>query len=411
MRNGLILLFGLLVLFPLVHAQVVTVASYNVDPSPVIPGQTFTLYAYVYNNNGVFAKNVVFTLELGEGTGDTSFPFSIEPTDTLTRSLGGIPAYTTVQVQYKIQVSPDALDGAYTLNLKAAEQGKSGGILPVSIQVLSRKPILSIIQSIPTIVGTGQMDSIQLTIKNTGSSPAVDVLVSLKEDRTVTSTGTIVERDIVPLGASSQYIAQLGVNNTTVVNVPILVNPSATSKPYFVPVTLTYYDENKTSYSTTDYVGLKVVGGPNLEAIAADAEPLLVPGKPSRLTIDLFNNGLGPAKFVQARVQSDFFSIPTQDFFIGTIESDDFDSLVLDGVVSPSVAPGEYLVNVSLFYKNEFGDVTQIGKSVNVRVYSPSEVPSSNGENGFPLWIIAIVILGIGYWWFRLRKPTNGNGK
>ncbi|MFH0969885.1 MAG: hypothetical protein V1776_00270 [Candidatus Diapherotrites archaeon] len=394
----------------LAHAQLVTVSSYNIDPSPTIPGQTFTLYAYVYNSSPISAIDTVFTLELGSDTTDSSFPFSIEPTDTLTRSLGTVLGFSTVLVKYQIQVDPAALDGQYTINLKASSQNQSGGVLPIVINIVARKPILSIIQSSPTQVEIGHTDSLQLTLKNTGSSTATNILVSLQEDRTVTSTGAVVERDIVPLGASTQFVSSLGVGSTTIVNVPILVNPSASSKPYYVPVTIEYYDENKSLYTETSYLGLKVVGSPNLEAIVADAEPLLVPGGKSRLTIDLFNNGLGPAKFVQAQVDAGFFSIPSDAFFIGTIESDDFDSLLLDGIVSSSVSPGEYPVDVHIQYKNEFGDSFSFTKVVNVRVYSPGDVPSANGDNGFPIWIFLIVIVGIGYWWFKIRKKKNGNG-
>ena len=123
---------------------------------------------------------------------------------------------------------------------------------------------------------------------------------------------------------------------------------------------------------------------------------------------DLFNNGLGPAKFVRATVSSDFFSLPTRDFFIGTIESDDFDSLLLDGTVSSSVAPGEYPIDVVVGYKNEFGDPVSLTETVNVRVYAPGEVPSSSGEGGFPWWLVLLVIVGAGYWWFRMRKPKGG---
>lgn len=385
-----------------------TISSYNVEPSPVIPGQNFTLYAYVYNGTATPATDVVFSLELGRDASDTSFPFSIEPTDTLTRNLGTIPPFTTVQVKYIIRVDPAALNGSYPMQLRVGEAGQPGGTLEATIQVLARNPVLSIIELTPSQIGVGETATLNLSLKNTGSSRATDVIVSLREDRTVTSGGAVIERDIVPLGASSQFIASLMPGETSMISIPVLVNPSATSRPYFIPVTLDFYDENKTQYTTTEYLGLKVVGQPSLGLIVADAEPLLTPGKMSRLTIDLFNNGLGPAKFVQARVSSNFFSIPTNEFFIGTIESDDFDSLVLDGVVAANTTAGDHPVNVMITYKNEFGETTVVDEIVNVHVYNASEVPSANGGNDFPLWIIVIVVLAAGYWWFKVRKPKNG---
>jgi hypothetical protein len=402
------ILVGLFLLAFAIAGNALSISSYSMDPSPAIPGQTMTLYAYIYNDTSVSVDNVVFSLQLGENTTDTSYPFSIEPTDTLTRELGALKPYQTVQVQYRIGIAPDALDGDYRINLKAARGGikSEGATKEVTVQILARKPIVSIVSSTPTEVGIGNSTSLGITIRNTGSSPAYDILLSIEEDRTVTSAGTVVERYIVPLGASSVYVDQLGVGESRTINMPILIDPSAVSKPYFLPVSVDYYDSSKTEYTGTDYLGLKVLGKPQLGLLLSEADPLPVPGKPSKITIDMFNTGLGPAKFITAKVNADFISIPTNEFFIGTIESDDFDSIVLDSVVSSSVSPGDRTISVVLDYKNEFGDPETKSYSVPIHVYSASEVPDGNGGFDFTLLLIAVVIAGA-VWWFKFRKPKK----
>ncbi len=388
-----------------VYAQTVQVDSISADPSPVIPGQTFTLYAYLTNVSSIPAKGVQATLVLGQDSTDTSFPFSIEPTDTLTRELGTVPGFATVQVKYQIQVDSQALDGIYPIVLNVTDSvGSGGGTLTYNVNVVSRKPILSIIQATPTFVKAGETVTIQLTYKNTGSSPAFDILAGLTEDRTVTSGGVIVERNIIPLGAAFAYASTLGVGDTTTISIPLLINPASESKPTFVPITLTYYDSNKTQYTSTDFIGLKVSAEPILNVLTAEAEPLLVPGKLSRLAIDVYNVGLGPAKFVTASVQVDFLAAPQKQFFIGTIESDDFDTLFLDGVVSSSISPGDHPVTVTITAKNEYGDPITVTQILNAKVYS-SSAANGNGSEGFPLWIIVLVLVVIGYWWFKMRKP------
>ncbi|MEK6821389.1 MAG: hypothetical protein AABY11_03250, partial [archaeon] len=246
MKHYILFLFAVLALAATVHAQVPTVTSYNVEPSPVIPGSTFTLYAYVLNNTSLPIDDAIFTLQLGEDSFDTSFPFSIEPTDSLVRSLGVIPPFATIQVKYQIRVDPSALDGSYTLRLFTSSGSSAGDVLDVPIQIFSRKPVLSIISATPSEVSVGATTTLSLMLKNTGTSPATNLLISIKEDRTVTAGGAVVERDIVPLGASAQYLANLGPGDTATIMMPILVNPSATSKPYFVPITIDFYDENQT---------------------------------------------------------------------------------------------------------------------------------------------------------------------
>ncbi|MEK6902271.1 MAG: CARDB domain-containing protein, partial [archaeon] len=361
-RMLLVLVVSLIALTVPVHALIIS--SYNADPSPVGSGQSFTLFAYVTNDTQSPAENVTMQLQLGKTPQDTSFPFSIEPTDTLTRSLGTVPPFTTVQVQWQVQVSPQALDGTYPLVFYSFADGKSGGTLTANIQITSNNPVLAVISSTPTTGKSGEETTLHLTVKNTGSSTATDILVALKEDRTVTASGVVIERSIIPLGASSYYIQSLSPGETADIFIPVIVNPAAESQPYFIPVSFEFYDGEKTKSTSTDYIGIKIESSPILSTLVSDATPLLSPGKKSRVSVDLFNQGLGPAKFVTVSVSSDSFIISQKDFFIGTIESDDFDTIILDGTVPSSVAPGDYSLTLNISYKNEFGDPTIVEKNL-----------------------------------------------
>ncbi len=406
-----LVLVGLfLVLFTLsVHAQAMQVDSISTDPSVVSPGQTFTLIAYLTNATVAASKDVKATLDLSADSTDTSFPFSIEPTDSLARNLGAVPGFSTIQVKYQIQVDPSALDGSYSVVMRVADSTGLGGTLTFPVEISVRQPILTIIDASPSLVKTGETVSMDITLKNTGSSSAYDIRVSLKEDRTVTSTGAIVERTILPLGAASAYTPLLAPGAITVVRIPILITPNAESKPTFVPVTLDFTDSSKEEYTSTDYIGLKVTSEPALDAIVSDSVPVLVPGKTSRLSIDLFNQGLGPAKFVTATITSDFFTAPQTEYFIGTIESDDFDTITLDAAVLSFTSTGEHPLTIVVRAKNEYGDPISFTKTINATVYG--SVPSVNGgDSPFPLIVIALIII-VGIWWFRFRKPKNGNGK
>ncbi len=409
MKHILLLLVALTLFLSTAHALQVT--SYNVEPSPVLPGQTFTLYAYVYNETTSVAKDAQFILILGKNSQDTAYPFSIEPTDSIVRNLGNIPAFTTVQVQYQVTVNPSATDGIYTIQLLADSASGGGGKLEVPILIFTRTPVLTIVQSSPSTALVGETVNLQLTLKNMGVSPAYDIVVSLAEDRTVTSTGVVVERSIVPLGSASTFVGDLTIGDTKTITVPVSISPTATSKAYFVPVTIDYYDSNHSVYSSTDYIGLKVSGEPELNAYPSDATPLPQAGKASRLSIDIFNTGLGPAKFVTASVSSDVFTSNQSDYFIGTIESDDFDTIIIDSLVSSSVSPGMYPVSVIINYKNEYGDVQSFTKEVQMKVYSSGEANGGNGDSSpLPLIVGILVVAGL-IWWFRFRKPANGKGK
>ncbi|MBM3282379.1 MAG: hypothetical protein FJY86_03505 [Candidatus Diapherotrites archaeon] len=392
-----------------VHAQATQVDSISTSPATVAPGQTFTLYAYITNMASATAKDVQAILDLGADSTDTSFPFSIEPTDTLSRNLGVVPGFSTVQVKYQVRVDPSALDGSYDVVLRTLDSTGNGGTLASSVEIAARQPILTIIDVSPSVVYAGSTSSLEVTLKNTGSSPAYDIRLSVKEDRTVTSAGTVVERTILPSGAASSYTSILGAGEVVTVNMPLLINPSAESKPTFVPITLDYLDSAKNTYESTDYLGLKVSAEPLLDAIYADASPVLVPGKTSKLSIDLFNQGLGPAKFAVASIASDDFTFDQSQFFIGTIESDDFDSIIVNATPKSGVSAGEHSIRVSVLAKNEYGNPLTLVKEVAVPVFA--SVPNGNGGDS-PLGLIVLLVLaGVAVWWFRFRKPKNGASK
>ncbi len=410
--NKLVFIFlGVLFFTVGAHAQALTISSVNVDPSPALPGGYITITAFVTNNSQIPVQDAQFMLQLRKDESKTNFPFSLDPQDSPIRDLGTVPGFQTITVKYNVQVDAAALDGAYAISFQAGPRGKPGGNLEYTVNVRARNPILTVISSTPTTLQLGQNSELRLDVKNIGSSSAQDIRIGVGEDRTVTSTGVVVERDIFPLGAAFVYVPRLAPGESTMVNLPMLVNPSATSKPYFIPITMSFYDSNKTSYSSTDYVGLKVVSAAQLGITVAKYDVFPIPGEVATVTIDLFNTGLGAAKLLEAHAETDWMDLSKKDFFIGTIESDDFDSITLQGKVSAAVSPGLHDAKITLVFQNAFGDKQVVEKMIPIRVFSSSELAQQNGD-AFPLpWVIAAIVLIVGVWYFRFRKPANGKGK
>ncbi len=411
MNRNWFVFFGFLVFVSFAHAQAIQVSNVNVDPNPVIPGQFFTIYATVTNAAGANANDVVVNLDLRPNNALTTYPFFLPLVDSPLRNIGALPSFQSAQVQYRVLVDSQAVDGMYAVSLGASQRNQSGGKLEFTIQVVNRKPVLSIISVSPTEVRVGQSQVLELMIRNISSSPARDITIGVSEERTVTSTGVVVERDIIPLGAAFVYLPELDADDSASINLSLLISPTASSKASFVPIKMSFYDSNKTLHAQTDYIGLKVSAEPELGVSVAEYSVPPVSGKVGKVIVDMFNTGLGAAKFLSVQVKADWIDLSKKDFFIGTVESDDFDSITLEGKVSDSVSPGMQTAVVTLTYQNAFGDVQTVEKSVPVRIFSTSEVATQNG-NGFPLvQVIIVILVVVGIWYFRFRKPVNGNGK
>ena len=384
------------------------VSSVNQDPSPATPGSYLNLSVNLTNNSNGESKNAVFNLNLKRPGSESEFPFSLAPGEAALKNLGTISARQGAVVKYRILVDPEALDGNFTIYLETGEDGKVLRSTPYNIRILGTQPTLSIISATPTEAAIGNTAAITLSLKNTGSSTAYDLSIGLSEERTVTTTGTVVERDIVPLGSSTVSLPKISPGTVEAVELPILINPSAQARAYFIPVKITYYDSQKVKYTDTQYVGLKVFDEAKIGANATPAEALY-PGKKAKISLELYNAGNGTAKFLNVKVSSGFANFKQSGYYIGSLESDDYDSISLDAEVRKDVQPGDYSLEVELSFKDAFSQDKSVRLEVPVKVLTEAEALQQSQQQA-PVLLYAIIVLAItgAAWWFLKKKKHSG---
>ena len=384
------------------------VSSVNQDPSPATPGSYLNLSVNLTNNSNGESKNAVFNLNLKRPGSESEFPFSLAPGEAALKNLGTISARQGAVVKYRILVDPEALDGNFTIYLETGEDSKVLRSTPYNIRILGTQPTLSIISATPTEAAIGNTAAITLSLKNTGSSTAYDLSIGLSEERTVTTTGTVVERDIVPLGSSMVALQEISPGTVEAVELPILINPSAQARAYFIPVKITYYDSQKVKYTDTQYVGLKVFDEAKIGANATPAEALY-PGKKAKISLELYNAGNGTAKFLNVKVSSGFANFKQSGYYIGSLESDDYDSISLDAEVRKDVQPGDYSLEVELSFKDAFSQDKSVRLEVSVKVLTEAEALQQSQQQA-PVLLYAIIVLAItgAAWWFLKKKKHSG---
>ncbi|MDD5162710.1 MAG: hypothetical protein PHD95_00715 [Candidatus ainarchaeum sp.] len=380
------------------------VTSTSTDPSPAMPGQYITLWVNMTNKSVGQSKDAFIVLRLKADEATTTYPFSFETGDDGTRQLGTIEPYKTAVARYRILVDPNALDGTYTIYALTGEEGLTRNSAPITIKILSRKPSLQIISVTPDSAIIGTPIDLVLTIKNTGSSRAYNLSIGPTEDRSVTTTGVVVERAVVPLGIAFAYLPELGANETTDVKLKILMNPGSEPKAYYIPIKMAFLDENKTEYTKTDYIGLKVSDEAEIGAIVSEESVLLQPGIKSEITVDIYNSGDGKASVLQATVESDFATVKKNSFFVGSLESDDFDSIVLDAEINKDAQPGMHNLTVEITYKDNFGEPHKVTKIVPVKIYSAAEASADGNGSGSLILPAAIIVIVIIAAFFFLRR-------
>jgi len=408
MKKLFIAIAAIALLLPAAIGLNLTVDSFNYSPTPAVPGKYIDLWIHLKNDSQYAVEGVKFELELkGSFEPGVDYPFMLEPGDSLEKSLGTINAGKTALVHYKIMVSENALDGDYAIGIVHGFEGTTSKREFFTIKVQNRNPDLEIIGVVPDEIAPGQSREVELHIKNVGMEKASNVLVGVSEDRTVTTGGTVVERDILPVGGM-KYIESIAPGEVFKAKISIGANPGAELKIHTVPVTLKYKDGNSNNISETEYIGVKVTQNAELEAVVSDQVPLAVPGSASELKIDLFNAGVGSAKYVIAELSSDAGEFDNRKVFIGTLEADDFDSFKADIKVGGATEPGMHTLNLKLSYKDQFGAPEVIEIPLELKIYSPGEAGSGGGIDFWFLVVVAIALFFGGRWAYGKYVKKKG---
>jgi len=386
-------------------------SSFSYEPAPAAPGSTLSVWVYIKNNSSYLSEDAKLKVEL-------SYPLSLQLGQEAEISLGSIEPSKTKAVEYKIVVDSKAINGKYGFTFLFGEGGFFKSKTEI-VSVLSRTPKLEIIESDVTRLEPGQVATVKLLIKNIGGGIAKNIVVKTTEDRTVTSTGVVVERQIVSLGAGTKYIEYLDPEQQTTVEMQLAVNEGAELKNYSVPIKMEYYDTNGTAKTDTSYLGLKITASPNVDAVISSVTPYAFPGATAELTIDLFNIGSADAKYVTVELSGEGVEIAEPKQFIGTLEADDFDSFKTSAKFSQTVQPGQQLpITLKIIYKDPEQQTQVKPKELSLKVLTAAEMQATAGIGPaaiiIGLFSLAIQLIGLyavarfGYRKFRQFRGKKG---
>ncbi len=383
----------------------IDLSSIDYNPAPAIPGKYFTIWVHVRNPLTAEAlKDVRIRLQLHDRGETGDYPFSLEPGTSETQTIDVIPGSQVAFVKYKLMVSPEALNGDYNFIVESYIGEKLSSWRTLTIAVLSRKPQIEVIGSSITSIRAGESADATLTLRNVGNDKAMGLLIGQDEDRTVTTAGTVVERELVVLGTVA-YVSEIAPGEEASVRLRIAANPEAELKTYMLPLKIRFKDQNFTDYKDTKYLGLRVEGTAEVDATLSSVEPVALPGMASEVIFDLFNTGIGAARFVVADVDTEIGAVETPRNFIGTLEADDFDTFKTRVVFKRNIQPGNYPIYVTLTYKDQYNEQVSVTKALSLKVYSVAEAEAAS-QQGSSAWlgmaVLAIIVVGV----FALyRKP------
>ncbi|MEM5804638.1 MAG: hypothetical protein QXU82_02210 [Candidatus Aenigmatarchaeota archaeon] len=254
----------------------------------------------------------------------------------------------------------------------------------ISVPITIRNPPLLQISNVKFAPAPEPGSTVEMSfdVLNNGDGPAKDVSISLTQ-----SSGLFTVS-----GSSEGFIPSIAAKGKETVKFSITIDPKASVGTQLIPVKFVYYDEGKSaSYDETKSIGLPISGTADL-IVTVDRTTGFYFGRTGIVTIAISNSGTGSAEYMTVKISSPYGS---KEAYVGRLEPDDTETI--DVEQNLAAATGKYDITVGMSYRDSYNNPFTVERKVSAApTGAPIEVPWG--------WLVLIVMVGAGYWWFKLRK-------
>lgn len=240
----------------------------------------------------------------------------------------------------------------------------------------------------PTL-SPGQEGKISVDLENEDSKTIADVSMSLD----------FTSLPFIPVGSSEDSADRIRKSEVQTFTFNVRASPDAKPGDYKIPFTI---GAQNLTQAKKGALGIRVTGN-SILSFSVNADKPVV-GERSKLTLKVVNSGLTGARFVYLKVLPDGLTLLSEDqVYIGTINSDDFESTSFD-VLFTKEHPHLTLLITYKDFNNK--DQTQT-EDLSPIVYTPEralQLGVIKKDNTF--WYVLTIIVLIILWmiWRAYRK-------
>lgn len=242
-------------------------------------------------------------------------------------------------------------------------------------------------------VSPGEEGIIRINIENEGNND-VDSL-SLKLN--------FGNPNIIPVGSSEEFLDTLDEDDEESFIFRFRVSNSLPAGTYSITYNLTYEEDNS-NIEQSGTIGIVVSAEPEIE-ITANTQNSIV-GSQGELNIRIINQGLADARFVNLKVESeDLVFLSGNSEYIGTIDSDDFETNSFD-VIYSSKFPS---IMVKIIYKDFDNKEQELVKTLSLRAYTAQEAVEKGilTKSNAPTYVGIVVLLLVLWFIYRSIKKRR----
>jgi len=239
----------------------------------------------------------------------------------------------------------------------------------------------------------GEAGRVRIQIENNLGDDVEDVSFSLKFEGV----------QFIPIGSSEASTDELGDGDDKTFSFDI--RPAYDIKPgdYEIPYKITF-NLNGELETREGTIGVSVGGNPELEFSITTEMPVV--GSQGKINLKIVNNGLADARFVSVRLQPlGYTLLSEEDVYIGTIDSDDFDTASFD-VIFKSEKPN---VKATVRYRDLDNKEIAQDVTIPIKIYTREKALELGiiQRNNWPYYIVAVVILVVLWFVWRTIKKRK----
>lgn len=246
----------------------------------------------------------------------------------------------------------------------------------------------------------GEEGNIRIELENNLNDDAKDVSLKLE----------FINLPFNPIDSSEQSIDEISEGDEERFDFTIKASNDIVPGDYKIPYTLTFKINNEQKQNTGT-IGVTVKANPELSFSVTTENPII--NTQGKIILKIVNKGFADAKFVTVKILPEGFTLLSEkEIYIGTIDSDDFETATLDVIFKTKNS----LLNAVIEYKDFDNAVITKNIGLPIQVYTQDEAIELGiaKKSNTPLYIgvvITIILIWILYRIIRKQVRKSKNNK
>lgn len=372
----------------------------SISPSPVQKGKDFDV-TFNVENFGTEALNEV-KLQITE-----QFPFLVRVGESSLLEFPTIQPGESKTITYKLRTNANAETGTTPLSLQISI--RSVDLTPTyvatfDVDITESDSLISIDQvtTIPSRIKPGEESILKFTLQNNAITTIRDIIVKLDFNNV----------PITPLRSTNERrVAFINTNDAITLNFDIIADADAASKPYKIPLNITFYDILGNKLIRESTIGILVDSPPQIQFDLEETEVFTKGGK-GKVIISASNIGPSDIKFLSMELKEsrDYTLLSNKRIYVGNLDSDDFETAEFELVARRKTNREGIDLLLEVTYKDAFNKETVHQEIIKLDIFSSLKakryglIPSGNLAN---IIIYIIVIMFIYAVWKDWRKEKD----